>query len=88
MSSPASSPGRLLVWFLVVALFVMHQDFWSWNDRTLVLGFMPVTLFYHSIFSVAAGLVWALANKLAWPEELEAWASEVDTGSASEGGQE
>jgi len=60
----------------VVALFVLHQDFWWWDNRTLVLGFMPIGLFYHMIFSIAAGLTWALANKLAWPEEIEAWAAE------------
>jgi len=66
------------VWLGVTALFVLHQDFWWWNDPTLLLGFLPVGLFYHSLFSIAAGLIWALAGKFAWPEEIETWAAETD----------
>ena len=76
MRSSSLSRGRALVWCLVLALFVLHQDFWWWDSRALILGFMPIGLFYHAAFSVAAGVVWALANKLAWPEEIEAWASD------------
>ena len=79
MTSPTRSPGRWFVWFLVLALFVLHQDFWLWDSKSLVLGFMPVGLFYHAVFSVAAGLVWALATRLAWPVEIEAWADEGET---------
>jgi len=83
MSTSPGSQGRLLVWFLVFALFLLHQDFWWWDNRTLVLGFLPLGLFYHAVFSVAAGVVWALANTLAWPEHIEEWAAEGDTGAAA-----
>ena len=76
--------GRLLIWFLVLALFVLHQDFWLWDNKTLVLGFLPIGLFYHAAFSLAAACVWALAIKLAWPAEIEAWAEQGDS---AEGGQ-
>ena len=79
MSAFPGPQGRSLVWFLVLALFVLHQDLWWWDSRTLVLGFMPVGLFYHATFSVAASLVWALANKLAWPEHIEEWAAAGET---------
>ena len=72
----SSSGGRKLVWMLVLALFVLHQDFWWWDSQFLVLGFMPVGLFYHAAFSVAAAAVWALATRVAWPVEIEEWASE------------
>jgi len=78
--------GRLLVWSAVCALFLLHQDFWWWNDRTLVLGFLPIGLAYQAGFSIAAGLIWALACKFAWPEEIEEWAAEGGEAAASTGG--
>ncbi len=80
MTLQSSPNGRRLIWFLVAALFVLHQDFWWWDNRKLVLGFMPIGLFYHACFSVAAGLVWALASRVAWPEEIEAWAASGEGG--------
>jgi hypothetical protein len=79
---------RYIVWAIVVALFLLHQDFWWWNDRSLILGFMPIGLAYQAIFSIAVGLIWALASKFAWPEEIEAWAAEQDENVGDTGGQE
>jgi hypothetical protein len=74
--SPASSTlPRKLVWAAVILLFILHHDFWFWDDRSLVLGFMPVGLFYHVLFSIVASLTWLCAVKFAWPEEIEEWAS-------------
>jgi hypothetical protein len=83
---PPRPASRRFVWFLVLALFVLHQDFWLWDNKTLVLGFMPAGLFYHLVFSLAAGLVWALAIKFAWPTEIEAWADAGETEKTAEGG--
>lgn len=69
-------PGEIAVWAVVVLLAILHQDVWFWGDQTLVLGFMPIGLFYHAMFSLACGGVWALAVKFAWPVHLEAWAEE------------
>ena len=66
------------MWLSAAALFVLHQDFWWWDNRTLVFGFLPVSLAYHALFSLAAGSIWALANKFAWPADIEAWAAETD----------
>ncbi len=56
----------------VAALYLLHQDFWFWRTATpLVFGFLPIGLFYHACYSVAAAaLVWLLA-KYAWPSHLE-----------------
>ena len=67
---------RTVVWILVAVLFVLHQDFWLWNDGTLVFGFIPVGLLYHAVFSIAAALTWAAAVKYAWPKEVERFAEE------------
>ena len=67
---------RRVVWGLVIFLAVVHYDFWYWDDRALVFGLLPIGLAYHALFSVACGVVWALAVRFAWPAELEAWADE------------
>ena len=61
------SRGPWIIVGLVVALLILHQDNWFWTDDTLVLGFMPIGLFYHACISVAASATWFLATKIAWP---------------------
>ena len=67
---------RILLVIAVVALYVLHQDIWFWRTaHPLVFGFLPIGLFYHGCFSIAAaGLMWLLV-KFAWPGHLE---SEVE----------
>ena len=75
---------KKVVWGLILLLVVLHQDVWFWEDDTLVFDFMPITLLYHAMISLAAACTWFLATKYAWPAELEATeapASEV-TGDA------
>lgn len=62
-------------WFLVLAtvtLYVLHQDWWFWTSaRPLVFGFLPVGLFYHTVYSLAVvALMWVLVRD-AWPSHLE-----------------
>ena len=52
-----------VVWGLVLLLLVLHQDVWFWEDTTLVLGFLPVGLFFHACLSVAASVTWFLATQ-------------------------
>jgi hypothetical protein len=78
MRRSSSSVPRTLVWVAVVLLFILHHDFWFWDDRSLVLGFLPVGLFYHIAFSIAASLTWLCAVKFAWPAEIEDWAAVND----------
>lgn len=63
--------------FCFIVLAVLHQDFWNWNNRDLVFGFIPVGLFYHSLYSVVAAIFWFLVSRLAWPHRTEAWADEA-----------
>lgn len=67
----SSKGGRNLVIGLAVLLAVLHQDFWWWDDSTLVLGFLPTGLAYHALFSLCAAGLWAVAIKIAWPHHLE-----------------
>jgi len=60
-----------LLTLAVILVLLLHQDFWLWKDRSLVLGFLPVGLAYHIGFSCLAALtMWALV-RFAWPTELE-----------------
>ena len=55
----------------ILALLILHQDFWFWRDRTLVFGILPVGLAYHAAYTLlAAQLMWLL-GKYAWPAHLE-----------------
>ena len=67
-----------VVYALIVIMAIIHQDFWWWDNKTLVFGFMPLGLFYHALFSCMAAGVWALAIKWAWPSDIEEWAESAD----------
>ena len=60
-----------IVWILVILLIVLHQDRWFWDDGTLVFGILPVGLLYHMGLSLAASLIWFLATRYAWPDDVE-----------------
>ena len=63
---------RILLVLAVVALYVLHQDFWFWRTaHPMVFGFVPIGLFYQGLFSVAAALLMWLLVKFAWPSHLE-----------------
>ena len=55
----------------VAALYILHQDIWFWRSSYLVFGFIPIGLFYHGLFSVAAALLMWLLVTFAWPSHLE-----------------
>jgi hypothetical protein len=67
---------RKLIYILAIALFALHQDWWWWDDPTLVLGFLPVGLAYHVVYSLACALLWFLAVRYAWPKDLAAFSDE------------
>ena len=77
--------ARKLVYLALVALTILHQDFWLWDDATLVFGFLPIGLAYHAAYSVVVALVWYLALSYAWPEDAVALArGDDDPGESGE----
>ena len=62
---------RILLVVAVLVLYLLHQDFWFWRSSRLVFGFIPIGLFYHACFSVAAALLMWLLVTFAWPSHLE-----------------
>lgn len=59
------------VYLAIVILGLLHQDFWFWDDPSLVFGFLPIGLAYHALYSVLAGLAWFFVLKYAWPGDLD-----------------
>jgi hypothetical protein len=63
---------RSILVLAVLVLYILHQDFWFWRTaRPLVFGFLPIGLFYHACYSLAAALLMALLVRTAWPAHLE-----------------
>ena len=57
---------------LVIVLYLLHQDFWFWREaRPLVFGFLPIGLFYHAVFTVAAAALLLVLVRYLWPAHLE-----------------
>jgi uncharacterized protein DUF3311 len=65
-------PLRVFLAAAIVALYLLHQDFWFWRTaRPLVFGFLPIGLAYHAVFCLlSTALMWTL-SLLAWPAHLE-----------------
>jgi len=67
---------RKLIYLAAIALFALHHDGWLWDDASLLFGFLPAGLAYHVVYSLACALLWFLAIRYAWPEDLAAFADE------------
>lgn len=52
---------RCCFWIVFLLLLIFHQDWWFWNNGSLVFGFLPVGLGYHALYSLAAAALWAWA---------------------------
>ena len=62
----------LLLTLLVVAVYLLHQDFWNWKQADpLVFGFLPIGLAYHAGYSILAAIMMAVLVRFAWPKHLE-----------------
>ena len=69
---------KKLISGLAIAMLILHQDFWLWDNTSLVFGFIPVGLAYHAAFSIAAAVLAVLAIRLVWPHDLVAWATQKE----------
>jgi len=62
---------------LTIALIVVHQDFWNWDKVNVAFGFMPVGLWYHALYCIAAAILMWMLVAFVWPRQLENVQSEV-----------
>jgi hypothetical protein len=61
-----------LLTLMVVAIYVLHQDFWNWRKaEPLVLGFLPIGLAYQAGYSILAAVMMAVLMSTIWPKQLE-----------------
>ncbi len=70
----------ILLVIAVAALYILHQDIWFWRSSHLIFGFIPIGLFYHGVFSVAAALLMWLLVTFAWPSHLESEVEQTKSG--------
>jgi hypothetical protein len=68
-----------LLYLALVALYLLHNDLWLWNDARLVFGH-PVGLAYHIGFAIVTSIVLTLLVIHAWPEHLDREAQESEEG--------
>jgi hypothetical protein len=63
---------RIVVALLVLALIVLHQDYWNWRTHApLIFGFIPIGLAHHVAISLASAAVGLLAIRYCWPAQLD-----------------
>ncbi len=62
---------KKLVACLFLFMLVLHQDFWWWDNDSLIFGFMPVGLAFHALFSILCAVLGWFAIKTIWPHELD-----------------
>ena len=63
------------MWGVIAVFALLHWDFWLWGDKELLFGFLPVGLGYHAFYSLAAGGLWLVYMRVAWPDHIEEWAN-------------
>ena len=61
---------KWLLYSALFALYLLHNDLWLWNDPSLIFG-IPIGLFYHVGFCIAASLFFISVVKNFWPAHLE-----------------
>jgi hypothetical protein len=67
VSQPKKRSGPLVIAVLALLLLILHQDYWLWDNKTLVFDILPIGLFWHICISLAATFLWYLATQIAWP---------------------
>lgn len=61
----------IVVSAVLLALYLLHFDFWLWQRPELILG-LPVGLLYHVVYCVGISVILALLLYTAWQRDLTA----------------
>lgn len=57
---------------ITAVFYALHQDVWFWRDaRPLVFGILPIGLFYHAAYTIAASVLLSVLVRRYWPAHLE-----------------
>ncbi|PKM80678.1 MAG: hypothetical protein CVU88_04445 [Firmicutes bacterium HGW-Firmicutes-13] len=63
-----------LVMAVVLIMFFLHNNFWTWKlnaNFPLLFGFMPFAFFYYILYTVLAAAAMHLIIVLVWPDPPE-----------------
>ena len=73
MTAPARLRSDTLVRFFaafaVACMIVLHQDSWNWRAARPFVAGLPVGLWYHALYTLAAAGLMALLVRYFWPED-------------------
>jgi hypothetical protein len=64
------SPRRLLLYLVLTALLVLHQDVWNWSTLSWTLG-LPSGFLYHVTFCIVVAFIMWLLLRLDRSEETK-----------------
>jgi hypothetical protein len=71
-AAPSCLAKRVLLFLLIAAVYILHQDFWNWRKADpLVFGFLPIGLAYQAAYSILTAAMMAVLVAFAWPKQLE-----------------
>ncbi|HEX9653408.1 MAG TPA: hypothetical protein VGA99_06835 [bacterium] len=62
--------AQKILYSLLAMLYILHTDWWFWNDARLVFN-LPVGFLYHIGYCLVATMVMFLLVKFAWPSHLD-----------------
>ena len=62
--------SRWILYIGLVVLFLLHNDFWLWDNPQRVMG-LPIGLLYHIGYCIAAAILMMLIINHALPSQLQ-----------------
>ena len=74
---------RAILFAGLPVLYVLHQDWWFWNDPTLVGGVLPAGLAYQVVYTLVVCLWMTLLVLFAWRAPTESAVDEAPAGDSS-----
>lgn len=63
-----------LVAFIVLIMFLLHNNFWTWQldgSFPILFGFMPFAFSYYIFYTVLATFAMYITISLIWPDPPE-----------------
>ena len=75
--------ANLFAAILILALVVVHQDFWNWGVTERSLGGLPQGFVFHVGLSITAAFIWLIVTIGAWPKDEWNDEPEIQSGSAN-----
>ena len=62
--------SRWILYIGLVVLFLLHNDFWLWDNPKRVVG-LPIGLLYHIGYCIVAAILMMLIINHALPSQLQ-----------------